>query len=175
MSKSKEFYEEFDLENLTKEELLDNSELAMGLAEYNMDFGKHPLAQDFEVLSLRDGGVAYHLAENSTKNGWWETEMAQNWDVLSLYDGNVALALARGTQGHDWWETPAAQDLKVLALCNGRVAVELVFNSFRSGWSETPVVKKKEVWDLADGEVGKMLEMKLEKNNNLNLGGNLVV
>lgn len=90
MKYDEEFCLGFDLGELTKNKLLEDPELAESLAEFNLRFGKHPLAQDFDVLELGDGWVAKWLAMNCRKNGWGNTDASKEERVLKLRNGAVA-------------------------------------------------------------------------------------
>lgn len=90
MKKDIEYYKNYDLENLTEEDLLNNINLAMGLAKWNNSFGEHELAEDFKILSLNNGEVAKALAFNSGKNGWGKSLASADSLVRELCDGDVA-------------------------------------------------------------------------------------
>lgn len=150
-------YKKYDCENLTKEKLLDDPDLAVGLAMFNRDFGNHKLAQDLEVLSLNGGDVALELAVGSGESNWGRTDVAQNLDVLSFCDGEVAKALATHSDKNGWWDTPAAQNLEVLKLQEGEVANWLAWNSRRNRWGETQAAQDLRVLSLRDGVVARGL------------------
>lgn len=132
-------YKKYNLDELTKGVLFKDPDLAMGLARCNSGFGRHDLAQDFEVLGLNDGMVAKLLAKFSDVNGWGETSAAQDFEVLSLGGGAVA----------EW-----------LAACA---------YSGLNDWGETPAAQKKKVKDLMEGNVGNLLDKRINKKDKVNL------
>lgn len=164
LEKTPEFYRDYDLSKLNKEELLKNFELAEGLAHYNEDFAKHPLAQDLDILRLKDSDVVWELAYFSDWNGWGQTPAAQDINVLKLRGGEVAFLLARISDKNGWGQTPATQDLEVLKLEKGRVAEKLAFCSEGNGWGMTPAAFNPKVLRLNDGGVAKELADRSDKN-----------
>lgn len=114
-------WREVDLDKLSKEELLEDPSLAVDLAKYNFDFGEHELAQNLDVLNLKEGKVALCLGINSDKNGWGMTEAAQQLEVLGLKGGAIALSLIYFSGLSGWVKTVAAQNPKVRNLCSGEM------------------------------------------------------
>lgn len=121
MNKGNEFYENYCIDNLSKKMLLDDPDLAVGLARWNKGFGGHPLAQKMDVLKLGNKEVVRGLAQGSCNNKWGETKAAQDLRVLKLRDGEVAYILGFYSEANGWGRTPAAQDKRVLELCDGGV------------------------------------------------------
>lgn len=159
MKHDDDFYRDFDLENITKEKLLGDLDLVAGLAVYNRKFGKHPLAQDFDILSINNGFIAAWLAEKSYRNGWGETPAAQDLEVLSLWYGDVAEFLARHSDVNRWAMTEAAQDPKIVMLNGGKPAMALARSSLKTGWHETSIAKKDYIRSLNNGLVGWWLDI----------------
>lgn len=152
------FYKNYDLDSLKEDDLLNNVDLAEGLAYFNMKLGKHPLAQNREVLKLEDGYIAMCFAYSSAGgNEWGMTEVAQDPEVLKMFREQVAYYLAAFSYENGWAQTPAAQDLEVLALYNGEVAQGLAWCSGTNGWADTPAAQKLEVLSLGNGEVARIL------------------
>ena len=81
-------------------------------------------------MTLKDGQIAYYLAENSHKNDWAKTNAAQDFKVLSLKDGQVAYQLAYHLDHNGWGKTKTPKDPKVRNLANGEVhkILNLQFN-----------------------------------------------
>lgn len=116
-----EYYEKYDLESLNKDKLLTEQDLARGLARYNDKFGKHELAQDFDVLSLNGGMVASNLADKSYRNDWGKTKAAQNLEVLRLCNEEVAFGLAKWSDKNGWNERSVINDPVIRSLRDGAV------------------------------------------------------
>lgn len=167
MEQKIKFYRDYRLGNIRRDFLLRDGELAYKLAEYNVNFGKHKLAQDPEVLALKYGMVAWSLARNSDKNRWGETPAAQNIEVLKLVNGMVAWNLAFRSRHNGWSRGDAAQNLDILRLIGGDVAYWLARHSDKNRWGNTPVVGKEEVLGLCNGKVGEMINEL--KNMNIRL------
>lgn len=152
MKLSKEDYIDYDLENLTRKDLLSNPSLAIGLAEYNYEFGKHRLAQDIKVLELRGGKVAETLAWRSGENGWAKTPAAQKKKVLSMSNEAVVSNLAYWSNKNGWGKTDAGRDLEISKMCDGKVGYWLKKYSKESfkarekgenNWVESKLARKK--------------------------------
>lgn len=163
MGETFNFYKKFDLRELSKEKLLGNVELAVGLARDNEDFWEHPLAQDVEVLGLQGGRVAKWLAFYSEKNRWAKTPAAQDLSILALDKGGVAVDLACGFK-NGWAMTDAAQDPEVLKLSRGQVALWLADRSAWNGWAKTKAAHDPKILSLRSGNVAKRLASRFPKN-----------
>lgn len=164
LRKSVDYYKNYDLGSINKNVLLKNRDLACGLARHNKDFGTHPLAQDYNVLILGEGGVAKGLAKNSKENGWGRTNAAQEMSVLMLDNGKVALWLARFSGENEWGMTEAVEKMGVLQLRFGEIALNLAKQSGSNGWVLKDVAWDPEVLKLCKGEVGKELILNSEEN-----------
>lgn len=125
-------YKNYSLEGIKKEDLLEDTNLAVGLARYNVDFGTHPLAQEIEILELRNGLVARELAWSSYRNGWAKTDVAQNLEVLKLSMEHVAEGLAYYSDKNGWIKTNAPYEKEVLRLCWGNVKKFIIQATERS-------------------------------------------
>lgn len=130
LEKEPRFYQEYDLGNINKSLLINNSDLTYGLAKWNREFGGHKLAQDLDVLKLGDGKVANWLAFCSDVNGWGRTKASQKLEILKLCDGEVVRWLAERSVSNGWGETPAAENEYVRGLRGGIIG-ELIDGKYR--------------------------------------------
>lgn len=115
------YYEKFNLEELTKERLLTEEGLAIGLAYHNKPFGLSIFAQDDDVLEYDEGMVALNLACNSPYNEWGGTEAAKRLKILKLRNGEVAYTLACNLDVNGWDDESVINNSAVRGLCSGEV------------------------------------------------------
>lgn len=134
MKEDEKFYRDYDVDNLDEDKLLEDPDLAVGLARWNKDFSKKEFVENFDILKLNGGEVAYWLARKSFINGWGELEIAQNLEVLKLYEGKVASSLAKNSKDNNWGRTKAARIIEVLELDEGGVLENLAYYSMVNSW-----------------------------------------
>lgn len=125
-----DFYRNLDLSTISASLLFSNIELAMGLAQYNVEFGGHPLAQKWSILNL-----------NRAKGS----------------DGDMACLLSLNPV---WAKTPAAQDPEVCRLGFNQVGMNLASNADKNGWGETPAADNPEIRKIRNGALGTLVDVR---------------
>lgn len=102
LKKEIDFYENYDLENLIKKNLLDDIDLAMGLARHNIKFREHALSREREILELNNGKVGAELVYHCRRAGDYGKNKTLQKMILEGLDKMTigGISGSRGRKGH---------------------------------------------------------------------------
>jgi hypothetical protein len=160
----------FNKDTHTKEFLLKNPEVAIQLA-MSAKFSEHLLAQDLEVLSIRDNAepnactVAHLLAQHHF--AWSETPAAHNIDILKLKTKNTLSSVAHTlvTRSVSWRNSITALNYDVMRIADseGETIAHLLAR-FNWDFAEKNVAQDKQTLSLTNNDGDSVAHILAESN-----------
>lgn len=158
---------EFEQSKHTKEFLMTNAGVALELAEKSEDFAVSELADDFDILSLRNSDgrtVAHYLAKYQSE--WLSSNASKDPHILRLkHNGGTTVAHALAYQ-KQWLSSVAAKDPHVLRLRNiGGYTVAHALASQQQQWISSDAVRDHEILGLEDDNGTTVANVLIAYNN----------